>query len=585
MSGLEVEVAAGTVRGTMASEAAAASPCPACVGVPSAPTPLSTHIADPLLRGVSLHSVLRGCGRALASNTGSEADYSQSVGTVELQSFISHEWSGSRWGKTFVLCLIYNSQVAAAASLLVGVALAVLQCKWVRLLQSPKPDHVLAEVDNIRRHYGYWCSLICPLVFAVFFFMWQDMRRIMGLNGIIVFLDKSCIHQGNSAKKEEGIRSIGGFVKHSKKLIVCWTPRYFSRLWCTYEVATWLHLGKSLDDVLFMPLMHAQVIICLFVCVWFQSLWFSVGFLVTTRVVALGLICLLVSIPLSMEMMRESARDLRTLPQQVKQFSIRKAECFCCLNNHELPTTGEAIPCDRRLVYETIAMWFSEQEGISFDSALDCFDQAVRERFGPAVLQRFGYIGLQYRYAVLIGLPYLFRGLDIASAAGFFDTPYLLRIIFGEMAVTAFAITPCIAALIVQMALTLDKVLGPPSSRLRSFATSVLGSAPCILASAAMWVPISLLVHHHGSTRQLIFAAALLVSLTVLLYVPKGMWASWLHGLEKRSPSGISATKGGGADPESGSGRGGDDAERDGTPGNSPTQDSDSCSSYSVYSV
>ena len=48
----------------------------------------------------------------------------------------------------------------------------------------------------------------------------------------MVFLDKLCINQMDSEKKQQGILGLGAFVLRSKKLLVLWSPRYFNRMWC-----------------------------------------------------------------------------------------------------------------------------------------------------------------------------------------------------------------------------------------------------------------------------------------------------------------------------------------------------------------
>lgn len=41
-------------------------------------------------------------------------------------------------------------------------------------------------------------------------------------------------------KKKKGIQGLGCFLDHSKTLTILWSPRYFSRLWCGFELATFL---------------------------------------------------------------------------------------------------------------------------------------------------------------------------------------------------------------------------------------------------------------------------------------------------------------------------------------------------------
>ena len=37
---------------------------------------------------------------------------------------------------------------------------------------------------------------------------------------------------------------------------------------------------------------------------------------------------------------------------------LKDAQCFCCSNRHRHPQTGERLPCDRKLVYNTLRQWY-----------------------------------------------------------------------------------------------------------------------------------------------------------------------------------------------------------------------------------
>lgn len=60
---------------------------------------------------------------------------------------------------------------------------------------------------------------------------WQRIRSLFPGHQM-VFLDKLCINQMDSEKKQQGILGLGAFVLRSKKLLVLWSPRYFNRMWC-----------------------------------------------------------------------------------------------------------------------------------------------------------------------------------------------------------------------------------------------------------------------------------------------------------------------------------------------------------------
>ncbi|CAE7739865.1 unnamed protein product [Symbiodinium pilosum] len=88
----------------------------------------------------------------------------------------------------------------------------------------------------------------------------------------MVFLDILCIAQHDEKLKKKGIMGLGAFLVNSKSLVVLWTPRYFSRLWCTFEIATFMKDPEQRGHIQFMPLkMGAQVILS-------SIFWHIIGF-------------------------------------------------------------------------------------------------------------------------------------------------------------------------------------------------------------------------------------------------------------------------------------------------------------------
>eukprot|EP00438_Fugacium_kawagutii_P033590 Skav205240 [mRNA] locus=scaffold1794:277000:277818:- [translate_table: standard] len=88
-------------------------------------------------------------------------------------------------------------------------------------------------------------------------------------------------------------------------------------------------------------------------------------------------------------------RSLVQLSEELSRFSIRAAKCFCCSVDHCMPETGEEIPCDRRVIYGTLGMWYSGEAKID---PLDSFDQEVRTQMTDFAAERFGSGYLPVRY-------------------------------------------------------------------------------------------------------------------------------------------------------------------------------------------
>ncbi|CAE7474062.1 unnamed protein product [Symbiodinium pilosum] len=86
--------------------------------------------------------------------------------------------------------------------------------------------------------------MIGHLTFIIFICFWQRIREVFKTPHI-VFLDKLCISQEDQILKEKGILGLAAFLSRAETLLVLWSPRYFRRLWCTYELATFLNLASK----------------------------------------------------------------------------------------------------------------------------------------------------------------------------------------------------------------------------------------------------------------------------------------------------------------------------------------------------
>ena len=64
-----------------------------------------------------------------------------------------------------------------------------------------------------------------------FLSFWQHLREL--LYPQMGFLDRLVVPQDDPEKKNKCIYGLASFLNKSDKLIVLWSPKYFSRLWCT----------------------------------------------------------------------------------------------------------------------------------------------------------------------------------------------------------------------------------------------------------------------------------------------------------------------------------------------------------------
>eukprot|EP00929_Paragymnodinium_shiwhaense_P005057 TRINITY_DN10644_c0_g1_i1.p1 TRINITY_DN10644_c0_g1~~TRINITY_DN10644_c0_g1_i1.p1 ORF type:complete len:295 (+),score=23.87 TRINITY_DN10644_c0_g1_i1:214-1098(+) len=80
--------------------------------------------------------------------------------------------------------------------------------------------------------------------------------------------------------------------------------------------------------------------------------------------------------------------DVSHLDEQLANFRMGNSQCYCCTHGHVHPITGEALPCDRQLIYRSLEQWHGGparrdviEEFVSeseFVDVLAAFDMGVR---------------------------------------------------------------------------------------------------------------------------------------------------------------------------------------------------------------
>ncbi|CAK9005012.1 unnamed protein product [Durusdinium trenchii] len=346
---------------------------------------LPSSIDQELLRAVPMHLVLAGCGQQWVNRARDEYHLSQRVN--EIDTFLSHDWGTKRWLKYATLLVYFNSVPAALASLLMCMLVCVLII--FRVLDGWLPG-------TLTIHGAYW---------FVFVF-WQNIRSLYKKN--MAFLDRLCIAQHDVDLKKQGILSLGGVLSKSRKLVVLWSPRYFTRLWTAFELSSFLreNEGKG-KDINFAPasmgplLVYFSVFETLLVTsfhilvaryvesvlqqenTYLSSLW---HFTATMLVICAPAFLVIAPIVLYLGTMQMKA--LLQLGKQLDDFKIRDAQCSCCQWNHCHPETGEILLCDRMLVFQTLKRWYPSET--SSDAHLDRFDEMVHTELGGFVRNILG---------------------------------------------------------------------------------------------------------------------------------------------------------------------------------------------------
>eukprot|EP00929_Paragymnodinium_shiwhaense_P020096 TRINITY_DN13503_c2_g1_i5.p1 TRINITY_DN13503_c2_g1~~TRINITY_DN13503_c2_g1_i5.p1 ORF type:complete len:491 (-),score=38.56 TRINITY_DN13503_c2_g1_i5:748-2220(-) len=342
-------------------------------------TKLKSELPANLLRGVPSYSALEGYGRHWSGIAGGPDDFFLSRATNTIDDFISHDWHTPRIVKYVTLSYIYNSRAAAVGSTLLATCFVFMRelLRFHGKLSSPGSRGVLPS-DAI------CCATIGPFAYLALFFNWQFVSRRL-FRGTMMFVDKLCIAQHDDDMKIQGILGLAAFLKSSERLVVLWSPVYFSRLWCTYELAAWFRLGRAVSTVLFMPVQVPPVIfigslgycacgIAYYIDVLLQQ--GSMGSLSTMQ--QIFLVLMFVSWVLFAHVLHLHADHVAGLQQELEGFCIKQTSCFCCTNNHKHPESGETLVCDREMVYSTLKQWVEEKGAIYADAHINAFNHQVR---------------------------------------------------------------------------------------------------------------------------------------------------------------------------------------------------------------
>ncbi|CAK9024985.1 unnamed protein product [Durusdinium trenchii] len=368
---------------------------------------LSFELEPELLRGVPLDVALAGWCKHWQNDqdaTGPSVDeVSQEVDSID--AFLSHDWQTSRWLKLATLLMVFNSRAATVVSLLTSLLVGVLRvCDYL-------PDEL-------------WTTSIPCLAYLVVFCFWQRMRSVCR-RPLIVFLDRLCIHQQDQELKQKGILGLGAFVVRSKRLVALWSPRYFSRLWCTYEIGCFLRrMDQARIEILPVKTAYLLILVSILWHTLMISFYLFSGYVreiepdervnqliyTSAAMPVLASVLLPVVNYLGMGIMQ----DVDQLSRQLQSFRVKDAQCYCCSNNHRDPLTGDELLCDRQLVYDTLGVMYSRDlratPGDMEDLALEYFDSCVQGVLGQKVVGRLGG-DLPLRYLICVvgvsNLPFL----------------------------------------------------------------------------------------------------------------------------------------------------------------------------------
>jgi len=184
------------------------------------------------------------------------------------------------------------------------------------------------------------------------------------------------------------------------------------------------------------------------------------------------------------------------------EFSVRRAECFCCSVDHKGPDSSEDLFCDRELVEACIISWFG---------SVETFESEVQSKLFASFERQLGRYAFPYHWLICSMSPALWAHMDMMGA--------LARIsdLNGAMAQGMYALSfwlcsyPLFFVWCVKSAAVLRKKRrGYSSDALVSVGGALAGAVP---ACSVWWISH---LHESLGVHETISSAVLLVLLSIV---------------------------------------------------------------------
>eukprot|EP00929_Paragymnodinium_shiwhaense_P078789 TRINITY_DN40869_c0_g1_i1.p1 TRINITY_DN40869_c0_g1~~TRINITY_DN40869_c0_g1_i1.p1 ORF type:complete len:813 (-),score=96.32 TRINITY_DN40869_c0_g1_i1:196-2559(-) len=415
------------------------------------------------VRGVPLDVAMEGFGRHFRKAKAEAEDFDKSCRVEIIHDFLSHSWAIDGFTKTTTLHWLYDFNTSMFVSTFIVALVSLIQFR-IGVQPLDGNMYLRSESEAVKPNgypVGFGCEFIAPMAFFLLMF---KLRKFMSLLQHCVgrrriFFDKLCVHQTDTGLKEEGILAIGNSIEASQRLVILWSPEYFTKLWCIFEFAAWMHLkGESAKPPRFVPVRLACTMACwgimamvnniaLRIFWYFASarMYYSANeFLLSGYIVV---VCWLI-----VHSARYACQEISEIDAQLQIFNIHDASTYCCDNDHMDPDTKAELVCDRELIYATLAIWYAQSglsdEEVSLNTlklAIDDFQFKVQGEMRTRVeaMSRDLIIQFGYKRVVATILPYSWFWLDEIPAMWQFSPTKAVEWGLHGFAMT-FLYVPCI---------------------------------------------------------------------------------------------------------------------------------------------
>jgi hypothetical protein len=373
----------------------------------------------------------------------------------QIDVFISHNWSTPKSVKFRVLAFNFNLMWCLCLNLILGLIFMTLQAFGFLPTLDMTYDNGAAYKSSP------WNVLVGTGFFFVAIFTWHDVRGLLGIRGPTLFLDKACIDQVDEQRKRRGIQSLAAFVRHSNKMLVIYSDTYLHKLWTVYELACFMTLQPTyrlrvvpviLADVMVMGINLFLLIIVMDLISDMNAVHSALGiesFGAVSYVATSALV--LPACVMFCKIWRKWMHEVSRIHGQAKSFSVFEAACF----NEE----------DRPLLHRSIAKFMKGIDAVPKDAseqtALEAFEEKVHLEVPWALQVSLGRVGIRYRHACVIFLPfflYTMDGLGLALNQAVPARNILLQLVGGLTSYLAvYPVLLAIIAMLMRVSLRLQK--------------------------------------------------------------------------------------------------------------------------------
>lgn len=326
------------------------------------------------------------CRARPTSGTGSERSFAKSKRVSHLDYFVSHSWSSPRSWKYVALLHHFNLNTALAVLLMVWwVGNSTELFLHERLPGWTKID-IPSQVDT--QNLQGCCA---TFLLATPIFVLSAMLAHTG-SEVNLFLDIACIRQDSDESKKQGVTNLGALLDRSEQMICLVDERYFTRLWCMFELATFYRRAGPERIVLIpmhVPLLLAASVVGLFVPNLIDVLIFKLLPDFADDALLFNLLGMLLNTPWMLAMLWAVVQAHKTEEaiKQLRSFSLEDAQCY-----------SEA---DRENLLDLIGEWFTDRVGADETDEAGLrrigwhrFETAVRNDLPRIIRQRYS-VGIE----------------------------------------------------------------------------------------------------------------------------------------------------------------------------------------------